>query len=714
MVVRTFSTVTGTTAMLGNPHVVGTGRGWFEQLSCRSHLQTAFHAFGAWRYAPREVTTTLDVPVEATDRPAGPDSPSRFGRLARFVGGHLLAIALFAIPSVVLWWHVWSGHPSATLTCGCGDPAQQVWFTAWPAWAVAHLHNPFFSGAVNVPDGANLLSNTSGTLVGLVLAPVTWLTGPVFSTNVALTLAPALSAWGCWVAVRRVVTVKVAAIPAALMFGYSAAVLNYLMFGHVSVTVLAVPPLFFSALHEIVIRQEHSVRRDALTLAALVVVQFLISPEVLVMCLLLGTIGLVAAAIVGWNRIRQRYVHALLALGIAAGISVVVLAYPAWYGLHGPQSVSGVLFALAPLVGVPLSGFLSPGHYSAAANQFERFGGYLGRNGPTSDYVGAGAAVLFLGSAVIARRRLLTWMLVFMTVVTIWLALGDYVISAPHALAGTLSHLPMPWRTLSKFPVFKEILADQFSPFIMLFPAVLVGIGLDAAVTRLRRSDLGAGWSATQVRVVSATGALLVVLVAMAPVWATFDTPFTVLNVQQPKYMAQVAPNLPNGTVLLTVPFAVTGSARPMLWQAVDDMHFRLAGAALKTPNAHGGPVDIGVPGSARRMLSDLTFAGKIPPSGTAVQAATMRRALRMWHVDEVVVAGKSVDPVYASGFLTSVLGRAPAFVKGAWVWKLPPGSFSTPPAIAPLLAACATAAKTPALRKDPLAMSRCVLLTAG
>ena len=228
------------------------------------------------------------------------------------------------------------------MTCACGDPAQQVWFTAWPAWAIAHLHSPFFSGAVNVPNGANLLSNTSGTLVGMVLAPVTWLVGPVFSTNVALTLAPALSAWGCWVAARRLVTVKVAAIPAGLLYGYSAAVVDSLVYGHVSLTVLAVPPLIFSVLHEIVIRQQHSVRRDDVTLAALAVVQFLISPEVLVMTLLLAAFGLAAAAVVGWRQIRRRATHALPALAIGTGISVVLLAYPAWYGLHGPQSVSGV------------------------------------------------------------------------------------------------------------------------------------------------------------------------------------------------------------------------------------------------------------------------------------------------------------------------------------------------------------------------------------
>ena len=91
-------------------------------------------------------------------------------RALRRVGFHLLALACFTIPAIFLWWQVWSGHPSSALTCGCGDPAQEVWFVAWPAWAITHLHSLFFSGAVNVPHGANLLSNTSGPLVGVVLA----------------------------------------------------------------------------------------------------------------------------------------------------------------------------------------------------------------------------------------------------------------------------------------------------------------------------------------------------------------------------------------------------------------------------------------------------------------------------------------------------------------------------------------------------------------
>src|SRR5580698_1186870 len=128
--------------------------------------------------------------------------PGRLFHAVQLVCRHGLMILLFSLPSIVLWWHVWTGHPSSTLTCACGDPAQEVWFIAWPAWALLHSANLFFSGAVNVPFGANLLSNTSGTLVGVVLSPVTWLWGPVVSTNVALTMAPGLSAWGLWLALR--------------------------------------------------------------------------------------------------------------------------------------------------------------------------------------------------------------------------------------------------------------------------------------------------------------------------------------------------------------------------------------------------------------------------------------------------------------------------------------------------------------------------------
>jgi hypothetical protein len=672
-------------------------------LSERPGLDPPLH--GEFEQDP--LTDSAFEPDRVGGAPASQSAEGRTARIVRAGGFHLGVIAAFAVPAVVLWWHVWSGNPSATLTCGCGDPAQQVWFTAWPAWAIAHLHNPFFSSAVNVPFGANLLSNTSGPLIGAVLAPVTWAFGPIVATNVGLVLAPALSAWGCFIALRSLVRWWPGAVVAGLAFGYSAAVVTSLEFGHLSVTVLAIPPLLFAQLHEILVRQERTVRRDGLVLAALLIVQFLISPEVLVMCGLLAAIGLVVTVAAGWRRVPALWPHAARALGLGLGLAAVALAYPAWFGQAGPQAVTGVLFVLAPFTGVPLSGVVAPGQYATAANVYIRFGGYLGHNGPPSDYLGGGALVAAVAGVVLARRRPLTWLMLFMSLVTLLLALGDRLKNGPAGLA----HVWLPWLSLSTLPLLKEILPDQFAPFLFFFVGALVALGLDA----LAASRPGQGsWLGRHLRavIVAATaGAAVLVLV---PVFATFDVPLRTERVTLPPYMTRDAPELPSGTVVLTVPFPVSGTAQPMLWQAVDDLRFRLAGAALKTPNKEGGPVARGLPGSARHILTSLSVAGSPEPEATPDEVAAVLYGLRHWDVDRVVITGSSRDPTYASGFFTAVLGSTPDFVDGAWVWRLPGGRPAAPPVVGARLPACRAAAAASANAGDPLYMARCVLFSAG
>jgi hypothetical protein len=203
-------------------------------------------------------------------------------------------------------------------------------------------------------------------------------------------------------------------------------------------------------------------------------------------------------------------------------------------------------------------------------------------------------------------------------------------------------------------------------------------------------------------------------LLALVPVFVTVDVPLTVQSVRLPSYMKKVAPTLPSGTVLLTIPFAVSGVTQPMVWQAVDDMHFRLAGAALKTPNPFGGPVGQGAPGSARRILTNLSILGVPLPAGTPAQLLRVRRALETWHVNRVVISGPSRDPIFASGFFTMALGFGPTYVDRAYVWQLPLGPLTTAPAVGASLSFCRVVAGTPAARGNPYAMSQCVLAVAG
>ena len=91
----------------------------------------------------------------------------------------------------VLWVHAWAEGATTHTLCGCGDPALFLWFFQWPATALAHGQNPFFSTALFHPHGINLLAQTSVTGLSLPLVPVTWIWGPVASLNVASTITPA-------------------------------------------------------------------------------------------------------------------------------------------------------------------------------------------------------------------------------------------------------------------------------------------------------------------------------------------------------------------------------------------------------------------------------------------------------------------------------------------------------------------------------------------
>ena len=115
----------------------------------------------------------------------------------------LVAAALYLVASIVVWWDVWSGHPTSSTGCGCGDSSLFTWFLAWPAYAITHGANPFFSTRLFHPEGVNLLANTSQLAIGVTLVPVTWIFGPIASLNVALTLSPALSALAMFVLLRR-------------------------------------------------------------------------------------------------------------------------------------------------------------------------------------------------------------------------------------------------------------------------------------------------------------------------------------------------------------------------------------------------------------------------------------------------------------------------------------------------------------------------------
>ena len=56
-----------------------------------------------------------------------------------------LAVATFLLVALLVWWQVWTSHPTSITTCGCGDAARFIWYFEWPAFALA------FSAKHSVP-----------------------------------------------------------------------------------------------------------------------------------------------------------------------------------------------------------------------------------------------------------------------------------------------------------------------------------------------------------------------------------------------------------------------------------------------------------------------------------------------------------------------------------------------------------------------------------
>jgi hypothetical protein len=605
--------------------------------------------------------------------------------------------------SVVLWWHVWSTHPTATATCGCGDPALFLWFLEWPAYAIAHGHNPFYSTALFHPGGINLLSNTSVLAIGIPLAPVTWLFGPVATLNVASTLAPVLSGLSAFWLLRRWTRWAPAAFVGGLFYAFSPFVLSSLVFAHLMTTSLALFPLMLGCLDELLVRQQRRPVPVGIALAVLIVVEFFVSTELLLIAAMSAVAGVVLLvlyrAVSDRADLARRARRAAPGLAVAIGLAVVVLAYPFWFALAGPAHLSGQIWPGIPIIGglTPRS-FVDPG-YATQGGFLLDLGGYFGKALPSAGYLGWGLLAVVVAGLVVWRRDRRLWFFAGLAVVTAALSFG------------VRKHNWVPWQIFSHQPVLVNVIEQRFMAVTTLALAVMLAVVVDrtrhaslawppgrpkgrhtthaAAPARRAARDRSTTTDrpttarpattvrpATIGRVAGIVAAVAVAAVALVPiVWVVAPkVPFTARPVTVPQWYTSEAPTLPPGQVLLAYPAPFSGIQSAMAWQAVAGMGFAQAGG--------GGPQGVanraGPEKAGFEVLSSLGFGLTAPPSGTPAQLAAVRQALRGWGVTMVVIPQqpgvpamlRGRDPVYAAAFMTAALGVEPTFQTGAWVWS--------------------------------------------
>jgi hypothetical protein len=583
------------------------------------------------------------------------------------------AIGYLAL-SVGLWWNVWSTHPTSVTTCGCGDTSLFTWFLEWPAYAMSHGMNPLYSTYLFHPGGINLLSNTAVVGIGIVLAPVTWLFGPIATLNVALTLSPALSAFTMYLLLRRWVAWAPAAFIGGLLYGFSPFVVVGLTDAHLMLGMAAMPPLFVLCLDELLVRQRWRPWVTGLAIGVVVLIQFSVGTEVLVIMTIAAVFGTLLVVVAGLFRPKVLVARTPYALrGGAAAIvsSAVLLAYPAWFALAGPAHLSGGIWGNGVHLsygGNNLRLFVHPMAPVAQATALaHRYGGY---QAPTlsGQYLGYGLVAVLVVGLLIWHRDLRLWLFAATGTVCAFLSLG-------------LSfHGWTLWRLVVRAPQMDNVIPSRFGLVVYLCAAVMLGLILDHAyrtVADRPRPSLP--------RVVAAwiTG-VAVACVALVPIGSYFadGLPLTTQRVQLPEWFRTVAPALPAHQVLVVFPFAFRQSN--MTWQAVDRMSFAMIGG--------GGPDSVlsraGKEVDGQRYLSDVSVAGG-PQDIVPGEVAAVRSGLDGWGVTGVVLPNPADLPSYEQLYLvrtivvlmTAATGQLPEYRADAWVWS---GVDAAPPAVNP------------------------------
>jgi len=625
--------------------------------------------------------TLAPVPEGAVVSPASPTTEVESGRPPRRWGTPAvlgLSFAGYLALSVLVWWGVWSTHPTTVTTCGCGDTSLFLWFLEWPAYALAHGHNPFYSTALFHPAGIDLLSNTSVLAVGIPLAPITWLFGPVATLNVASTLAPALSALAmCWL-LRRWVTWAPAAFIGGLVYGFSPFAFVNLAGAHLMAAVLVLPPLMVACLDDLLIRRRHRPVVTGAVLGVLVTIQFFVGTEVLAMVVVMMVVGVLFVVAYGALVEREEFVarapQALAGLATAVGVAAMLLAYPAWVALAGPAHLGGLVWpTIKPgRVGISVSDLWQRAPMTTLKHEMSVVGGYQGPALPQPAYLGAGTLLVCGLGTLIWRRDRRLWFFGALGVVGVVLSLG-------------VKSFWTPWRVLVHVPLVRNVVADRFAAVTLLCVAVILAVVVDRTRTSVadalqesRPADLGGEQHPdrrTLARTVGALAALAVAAVAVVPVVGdeAGNVPLTTTTVSLPTWFAKVGPHLPPGQVVLTYPAPFTLEQSAEGWQALDGLEFSLVGGSgPEGLFSRAGPERAG-----QEVVSAASFSLTGPPAASTANVEAVRHALQGWGVTTIVMPDprtlpryeQGTNPASALGLFTLAVGRAPVYVDRAWVW---------------------------------------------
>ena len=487
---------------------------------------------------------------------------------------HVAYLVLGIVGNLAAWRLGFTDH----LVGGTGgDTGQEIWF-----FQVVN-HN-FFHGLgflettlVNYPTGINLSNITSMPTLGVVFAPITAIWGPVAAYNVATTLAPSAAASAMYATTGRWMSSRLARVVVGLLFGFSpyVAAQNW---GHLFLSTVVLLPLMLTFLHEIFVRQQWPSLITGMVLGLLIIAQLGLSPELLLDGAVIGAVFLVVRFRHErqWSASRQpyalramRFVGVMMLLPAALFVNNFLNGANSFKGAYRPAHMVSALSTdlLAIFLPSNLQHFtLGVGRHIGSLAYYAAVGGPH-KPAPFESGAYLGIPLLLLLYFFVRRygRDIRIRALFITGLVALVLSMGDTL-----RINGWNTHLPLPFTIVRRLPLFESSIAGRWSLYVWFCVAILIGLGIER-VQRNSRQPRGRRLFGVIIAITILGGTLLI------PRW-----PMPALPQAVPEWFVHDATSvLPRDATVVTYPIAQNGSPLPMMWQAINDMHYRLvAGAA--------------------------------------------------------------------------------------------------------------------------------------
>jgi hypothetical protein len=333
----------------------------------------------------------------------------------------LTVTVLYTGLSVFCWQHlVAAGITTHMYQANVGDVGQRVWFMAWLPFAIGHHMNPFVSTFMFAPNGFNVLANASVVFEAFLFSPVTELSSPITSLNVACIVAPVVSALSLYFVTRRYGMRRSVAFVGGLIYGFSPALLQSNALADFNLTWMFFPPLAAYLVDLIFFRQTGRPVRLGLVLGLLIAVQYFSGQEILLDCAVVAVPVLAIAIVANPSQFSSHVRFALTGAGTAVATAGALLIYPIVVYFNGPAHVESLSTTAGP--GAALPSLVWP---SAVT------GHGLGQQPPGTGwqhlfdlaFVGPAVLVLALAALFFARRHrvvLLLWAATLWSIVLSW------------------------------------------------------------------------------------------------------------------------------------------------------------------------------------------------------------------------------------------------------------------------------------------------------